>query len=635
MPSGRTIRLPVGIFNSPSQDAKPDPVVFLQGGPGGATLSVAKQILDRTPFLAERDVILFDQRGTGKAKPSLDCAESETLFLQTLNERHPRQEFTKLDDAASAKCRTRVAANAEPSAYDSVANAADLADLRRVLEYDQWNLYGVSYGTRLALNAMRDYPAGVRSVILDSVYPPQIDAEASLARDADRALSLVFQQCAADAECARSYPALDRVFSETVARLNATPATLRMSDWTKKKNYPALVDGDGFISMLFEMLYDTDSIATIPRAIYEVSNGRYDSVSQNLSYSLETTRQIAEGMYQAVECGEEAPFTTPEAIRQAAVGVRAEIADYFSYQAQAFIDACRSVWKVQPQPPVENEPVASDIPTLLLAGELDPITPPAYAEEAARTLGASTLQVFPGVGHGVVGSRYCADTMVTAFLNNPVSKPDASCVAGLPRVRFAPPTPVVVQTPAPSTFGDDQNGFAITLSNQWIVLSQRDAADRPKLDKFLADFPEHGQFVRDSVEQLDQGMILAGHDRRAGTDILATATPTLLVYRAPGAMVGRSLAQIARDQIAFLKDQADVTGVPVTKSITLAGREMQEIQAQYRAWHLGREIRVTLVNYLASSGSDLYFVQLARPSDADPSPLPGFRALMETVKLGR
>jgi pimeloyl-ACP methyl ester carboxylesterase len=632
--SGREIRLHVATFKSTSPRPKPDPVVFLQGGPGASALDLAQQILDRTPFLAERDVILFDQRGTGFSRPSLDCTEAETLFFRTLNEVHTRAELNALDDASSATCRDRVTRDGtQPSAYDSGTNAEDLADLRIALGHASWNLFGSSYGTRLALETMRSYPEGIRSVILDAVYPPQVDSQAGLARNADRALSLVFSQCADDAACNRAYPGLDQAFSEAVARLNREPGRLAMSDWTNKRNYPAVVNGDGFISVLFDMLYDTDTVPVIPRAIYEARDGQYDAVSQDLSYTLETMRYLSEAMYQAVECAEEAPFTTPDAVRAGAVGVRPEIADYFAYEAQSFLDQCRTVWKVAPEPARANEPVRSAIPTLMLVGEFDPITPPSMAEAAREFLSASSLHVFPGVGHGVMGSRYCADTIVLDFLADPRPNPATTCLNALPKVAFVPPRGDRMPQP-PTIYSDVRNGMSISLPADWLLLSPELAGDRTRLDEVLATYPEYGQFIRDSVRQLAGGMILAGHDRRAGNDILATATPTLLVYRAPGAMAGRSLEQIARDQVGFLRQQGDVSRQPTVATVQFGGREMQEIHTEYRSWHLGREITVTLVNYLAQAGNDLYFVQFARPSDASRNGVVLFRDLASTIRLG-
>jgi pimeloyl-ACP methyl ester carboxylesterase len=631
--NGRTIRLHVGIFNSKSEDPKPDPVVFLQGGPGGYTLDLASQILDRTPFLAQRDVIMFDQRGTGFSKPSLDCSEAEDFFFLTLNRSNTRAQLNALDDRATTECRQRVTKDgAQLGAYDSAENAADLADLQSLFRYPAWNLYGVSYGTRLALETMLHHPNGIRSVILDSVYPPQIDSQAGLARNADRALSLVFQQCAADQACATAYPRLDQIFAETVTRLNSRPARLAMSDWTKKANHPAVVNGDGFVSMLFDMLYDTDSLPVIPRVIYEVHDGDYDAVSQDFSYSLETLRHLAEGMYESVECGEEVPFTTPDAIRQGAAGVRPEVAGYFVDQAQSFVDQCAKIWKVPAQPPVENQPVTSGIPTLLLEGEFDPITPPSMAEAAAQTLSVSSVHVFPGVGHGVVGSRYCADSLMLSFLDRPGATPDAGCVSRLSRIRFLGPDEPRPAQPL-AVFSDARNGVSISLPRDWLVLGQKDVDDASRLDQLLGEYPEYGQFIRDSTRQLKEGMVLAGHDRRAGTDILATATPTLVLYRASGAMLGRNLAQIAQDQIAFLKQQS-LADEPTTRPVKIAGRDMQEIQARYRSWHLGREISVTLVNYLAASGNDLFFLQFARPSDARSAGAAQFRDLVATLKIG-
>jgi hypothetical protein len=269
----------------------------------------------------------------------------------------------------------------------------------------------------------------------------------------------------------------------------------------------------------------------------------------------------------------------------------------------------------------------------MLEGEFDPITPPSMAEAAAQSLSVSSLHIFPAVGHGVAGSRYCADSLMLDFLAQPRATPEAGCVSRLSKIQFLQPDAARTAQP-PALFNDARNGVSISLPRDWLVLGQQDVDDAARLDQILGDYPEYGQFVRDSTRQLKEGMVLAGHDRRAGNDILATATPTLLIYRASGAMLGRSLQQIAQDQLGFLRQQADLSGPPTVRAVKLGGRDLQEIQAKYRSWHLGREISVTLVNYLAESGNDLFFLQFARPADAPSAGTAQFRDIVATLKLG-
>lgn len=168
-PDSRTIRLAVAILKSRSENPAPDPIVYLAGGPGASAL-LEKPLgwwLD-SPFPDNRDFILFEQRGTRFSEPFLNCPEEDTAAILDPGENNG----SYLN--AALQCRDRLLSQGvDLTAYNSVASAADLEDLRAVLGYAEWNLYGVSYGTRLALSAMRDNPAGIRSVILDSTLPLQ------------------------------------------------------------------------------------------------------------------------------------------------------------------------------------------------------------------------------------------------------------------------------------------------------------------------------------------------------------------------------------------------------------------------------------------------------------------------------
>src|SRR5207237_7170740 len=211
----RTIRLAVAICKSPRPHPAPDPFVFLQGGPGGAIIDdLGSQITRQkriTDYPADRDLILIDQRGTGLSQPSLACKETTTLDYRTLGQQLSPQRQADLWVQAAQQCRARlVASGINLNAYTSLADAADVAALRGALGYPALNLYGVSYGTRLALTVMRTHPQGLRSVILDSVDPPDVNAVTGPLASSARAFAVLFQGCAADPACNAAFPHLQQ-----------------------------------------------------------------------------------------------------------------------------------------------------------------------------------------------------------------------------------------------------------------------------------------------------------------------------------------------------------------------------------------------------------------------------------------
>lgn len=335
---------------------------------------------------------------------------------------------------ASHACHDRlVKEGINLAAYTSAANAADVNDLRMALGYAQWNIYGISYGTRLALTVMRDFPQGVRSVILDSVYPPQVDLYAEQAGNADRALNLLFERCAADNQCNAAYPELETVFYETTAQLDAHPLTLKLTHPITAQSHQWMLNGNGLISTIFLLLYNTEALPYVPRIIYELHEGRTSGIGQFLSILPDAF--WSEGMNFSVQCGEEATFSSPEIVAAANAAVSPPFNKIFDQRL--FFTECAS-WGAKPAAAIENEPVVSDIPTLILAGDNDPITTPAWGQLAAKTLSRSYYREFRWVGHGVYGAgmwRSCSRNIVRDFLADPLSEPDSACLDDL-RVYF-------------------------------------------------------------------------------------------------------------------------------------------------------------------------------------------------------
>ena len=222
----KTIQLAVARFKSDSSNPQPDPIVYLEGGPGGSPLRSYMPVFNVyfAPFLEKRDLILLDQRGTGYSQPALDCREYYDWALSVLDQDLSVEESEQQGNAASLACRERlVGSGVNLAAFNSAENAADVNDLRVALGYEQLNLYGISYGTRLALTVLRDFPQGLRSVVIDSVVPLQSNLYTEIPGNGARAFELLFEACATDAACSAAYPDLRGVFFDLVDQLNDKP----------------------------------------------------------------------------------------------------------------------------------------------------------------------------------------------------------------------------------------------------------------------------------------------------------------------------------------------------------------------------------------------------------------------------
>jgi pimeloyl-ACP methyl ester carboxylesterase len=434
-PDGPTIELGVAILKSTGSRPRPDPLVMAQGGPGGSTIHTYATLLLDSPLRRERDIVLFDQRGTLRSKPALLCPESVDLTLRTIEQDLGREEEQRLTEEALMQCRARLLREGvNLSAYDSRENAADVEALRVALGYDQINLYGVSYGTLLALHVLRDFPGGLRSVIIDSVVPTQVNFLEQAARSENRALSEFFAACTADARCNAIYPNLEQVFYEQVQLLDRQPARVPMTDPETGVTYRAVVRGNMFQELFFQMLYATELLPLLPQLIYDARDGRYETLGRIASLFV-FERTIAEGMYFSVICAEDADFDPANAVD---TQLRPQIAERAIRDAQHVVELCRR-WEVEPLSADVDRPVEGDVPTLVLTGRFDPITPPTFGAQAAETLRPSYLFTFPNASHGVFHSDPCADRLVTAFLNDPQTRPDNACVAAEGPPRFVAP----------------------------------------------------------------------------------------------------------------------------------------------------------------------------------------------------
>ncbi len=441
-PNGPTIHIAVAIIKDQSDDHQPDPVLVLSGGPGQKTLQdtvAIAQILE--PLHPQRDLILFDQRGVGLSEPSLNCPEFANALFDNLDEANPSDQSQNTYHALMA-CRDRLVAEGHNlAAYNSWQNSADVEAIRLALGYEEVNLYGGSYGSHLAQVVMRDHPDTIRSVIIDSVYPLEISLFVDVATTSSASIMHLLEACTANETCAAAYPDLEDVLFSLVDQLNTNPQPVTLTNPVDGSSYEALLTGDLVVQNLRTYLYDTMAIPLLPQAIYDVANGDYELMTRLAGARLALFDRLSTGMEISVICTDDLIGKTPEDIMDNLAELPPQLA------GNANIDDIRNYgifaicaeWPVVEADSWVKEPVVSDIPTLVLSGEFDPVTPPEYAELAAAHLPNSYVFEFAGVGHNPVGGSSCARSMVADFLANPDKSPDASCMTDS-AISFVVPT---------------------------------------------------------------------------------------------------------------------------------------------------------------------------------------------------
>jgi pimeloyl-ACP methyl ester carboxylesterase len=427
--NGRTVRLAVARFKTASVSSDPYPVIRLDGGPGGPSLDDWAHYITSAnfkEFVFNHDLVMFDQRGTGYSQPSLNCPEILNLQYTTIGQHFSREAGEKLQVQAARACHDRlVQSGIDLNAYNTLENAADVWDIIQALGYKQMTAYGVSYGTRLALTVMRLYPSVLHAVVLDSVYPPQKN-RTDLPGAATRVFHVLFQGCATSITCNQRYPGLETVFYSLVSNLNAHPISFQTVDLYTGKSYSASFAGDDLVFWLFSALYVTEFIPLLPETIYQIRDHNYSQLSQ-IYGAVEFDDTLSYGLFYSATCSEDWDILKQQDIATATRGMAQQIQPAFATELQQEYDTCQ-LWHVTQLPAAQKQAVTSDIPTLILSGEYDPITPPENGQLAAQTLKHSYYFLFPGMGHGEEYSAQCPNDIISAFEDNPTQKPSGGCI---------------------------------------------------------------------------------------------------------------------------------------------------------------------------------------------------------------
>jgi pimeloyl-ACP methyl ester carboxylesterase len=466
-PSSSTIRLAVAILRDQSDEHQPDPVILLSGGPGEKTVANSLALGSvLAPIHPNRDLIVFDQRGVGLSEPALECPEFLQALFDLLDEPEPDVVLQGQFDALMA-CRDRLTSTGyNLSVYNNAQNAADVNAIRIALGYDEVNLYGGSYGSLLAQATMRDHPEGIRSVVITSVLPLEKSFFVDSSTTTANAVLHLLDACAADEACNRAYPDLQDTLFEVIDQLNAEPVPISVTNSIDGQSYDAVLTGDAVLGNLVTFLYITQIIPVLPQAIYDVHNGDYQLMTQLSSTRIALLDLTSRGMMLSVFCTDDLIGRTPEDL----LNIRAELPRQLmsSVDPELIVEyggfgMCDG-WPVEEADAWVKEPLVSDIPTLVLEGEFDPVTPPEYGELVAGYLSNSYFFEFPGVGHDILANA-CAREIAGDFLDDPTRAPDAACIADISGVEFDIPGEVVELVLEP--YNDQERGFKGLVPSGW------------------------------------------------------------------------------------------------------------------------------------------------------------------------
>ncbi|MEQ4721354.1 alpha/beta hydrolase [Nonomuraea sp. B19D2] len=384
----RKINVGYAVRTSTAKDRKPDPVVYMSGGPASASLQLIGFLSQMFP---DRDVVTVEQRGSRYSEPALGCPETAEALLGQL--RQPPADLA----AAAGRCRARLREEGvDLRGYNTKEIAADVVALREQLGYESWNLFGVSYSTRVMMDVAAADPKGVRSVVLDSYLPESVNWYDDAARNlADTVAALGMKDA----------------FDAATARLNARPAQVTATDPILGKTFSARVSGDDLAAIMAEALHEADVAAVAPAMVGALAKG-HDELLQPLADAVGGGLVSHEfGLYHAVQCQDEVPFNT------------------FTPKSRLFtINGDKAVCDAWQLPKAKPVNATTKAPVYMLGGQYDPTTPTRTSRPAAEALPGARFEEFPRASHAVFLSSACARRKIVEFLAAPAGNTASPCL---------------------------------------------------------------------------------------------------------------------------------------------------------------------------------------------------------------
>lgn len=429
-PGSRTIKLAVARIPAASDKPAADPVVFMAGGPGADTFDDIPFLID-SGLNKDRELIIMAQRGNLYDQPNLACPEVDRFNEQAVGLGYDAQQAEQIMLKAVTDCRARLVADGvDLGAYNSTENAADFADLRNALGISQWNVYGYSYGSNLALTYLRLHPEGIRAVAIDSIAPSQFVTLPWTWGSTAEGIHNIFAACAAQPACKDRYPDLPQLLTEQVRKLEAQPLTLNVAVPDGGKPVKTVLDGGALLNLIVAF---TPRPKDMPAALEELSKGNPERFAQaRAAGSVQKIGDFAHGLTNSIACSEWAPGYSEADVLKAGQKAFPGWPDTVLAQAPQlpFQYPVCGVWNVPDRASVQRVPTFSSVPALVVSGTFDVKTGASWAKGVARNLSNSTSVLVPGIGHWVVPQSPCAQSVLASFLARPTA-PDTSCVDDL------------------------------------------------------------------------------------------------------------------------------------------------------------------------------------------------------------
>ncbi|MDJ0905203.1 MAG: alpha/beta hydrolase [Woeseiaceae bacterium] len=413
-PDGEQLELRVAVVPALDLNPEPDPLVPLAGGPGGSSIQFyAAYAHAFEPVRRQRDILLVDQRGTGESA-RLDCPFDEDLV--------EGQYSTEETIAFTQTCLDQLPH--DPRFFTTSVAVDDLEALREALGYPALNLLGTSYGSRVAQHFARRHPGSTRTVVIDGVVPPQLPLGPGIAMEAQRAVDDIFARCAGDAACNERFPEIDLDFAALRSTLEESPAMVPLLDPATGRPTEIRFGRDELAGAVRLLAYQPQTIAILPLVIHEAANGNYVPLAAQFQMTMTSLADaLALGMHNSVMCTEDLPFIDRDAIDFEALES--------TYIGAMQLEALETICSIWPQGPLDegfNEPLATDVPVLLLSGTSDPITPPGYAEMALVEMTNHLHIANTHQGHGQIAAGCMPDVIGRFIATADPGNLDYSCM---------------------------------------------------------------------------------------------------------------------------------------------------------------------------------------------------------------
>lgn len=420
-PASKNIQIEILRLPAISPAAQPDPLFLIQGGPGGSSIELASYI---HPIFNDvrknRDLIFIDQRGTGKSNP-LRCEKLSSSDMQLPELVQLEKYFPLMKQCAEE--------NKESLPFYTTLHAVqDIDAVRKMLGYKKVNLWGVSYGTRVALEYAHRYPEQTRTIVLDAVAPKEIALSKYAARDSLAALSAVNNECQEKAECAQAFGDLLQKAETVYARLRdvdqlGEALVIEYEHPVTQLPETLCLSARNFSMLIFNALYSRDLTVLLPSAISRAEQEDYRLLAALFSLAADNSQKmnIADAMHFSVICNEDWHFV--------AEGDIETTPPFFGLNTVKERDAVCAFWPKANLPDDYWEPIKSDVPALLLSGKHDPVTPSVWGDMVGKNLPNSVHLVAPGGNHGI-STEGCTPQIIAQFIERgSMSDVKTDCVA--------------------------------------------------------------------------------------------------------------------------------------------------------------------------------------------------------------